>query len=299
MSLWLDMLGTEVRLVTTQHFGKIRIAEAGKEHAETILFMHGINGHLEAYAKNLIPLSKHFHVIAFDFVGHGESSKLDIDYTPVVLANQLGELMDALGLKKAHLSGESLGGWVAALFAVSHPERVGRMMLNTAGGLPVVSAKGKADLKNLIDLNRQNINNTPTYESVQARMHWLMHEKNKHLVDDELVSLRLGFYLRPETRVVAPKITRIIENHDDFLIPVNKIRGETLFLWTLDNPIHDLETARAAAARVPGSQLYVMKGDSAHWPQFELPEEFNDVTVQFFKTGQVAGSETFAATAAA
>jgi len=287
MSLWLDMLGTEIRYVPTKSFGNIRIAEAGKENADTILFMHGINGHLEAYAKNLLPLSKDFHVIAFDFVGHGLSTKKDMDYTPLVLADQLGELMDALGLQKAHLSGESLGGWVGAIFAAQHPERVGRLMLNTAGGLPVVSAKGQSDLKNLIELNRRNINNTPTYESVQARMHWLMHEKNKGLVDDELVSLRLGIYLRPETRVVAPKITMIIEKHDDYLIPLEKLKCETLFLWTLDNPIHDLETARASAAKVAGSQLYVMKGDSAHWPQYEVPAEFNEVTTRFFKTGRV------------
>ena len=287
MSLWLDMLGTEIRYVPTKNFGNIRIAEAGKENADTILFMHGINGHLEAYAKNLIALSKDFHVVAFDFVGHGLSTKKDMDYTPLVLADQLGELMDALGLQKAHLSGESLGGWVGAIFAAQHPERVGRLMLNTAGGLPVVSAKGQSDLKNLIELNRRNINNTPTYESVQARMHWLMHEKNKGLVDDELVSLRLGIYLRPETRVVAPKITMIIEKHDDYLIPLEKLKCETLFLWTLDNPIHDLETARASAAKVAGSQLYVMKGDSAHWPQYEVPAEFNEVTTRFFKTGSV------------
>jgi HOMODA hydrolase len=287
MSLWLDMLGTEIRYVPTKNFGNIRIAEAGKENADTILFMHGINGHLEAYAKNLLPLSKDFHVVAFDFVGHGLSTKKDMDYTPLVLADQLGELMDALGLQKAHLSGESLGGWVGAIFAAQHPERVGRLMLNTAGGLPVVSAKGQSDLKNLIELNRRNINNTPTYESVQARMHWLMHEKNKGLVDDELVSLRLGIYLRPETRVVAPKITMIIEKHDDYLIPLEKLKCETLFLWTLDNPIHDLETARASADKVAGSQLYVMKGDSAHWPQYEVPAEFNEVTTRFFKTGRV------------
>lgn len=287
MSLWIDMLGAEIRFIDTKSFGRIRIAETGKGNKETILFQHGINGHLEAYAKNLVPLSKHFHVIAFDYVGHGLSTKKEMEYTPLVLAEQLGELMDALGLAKAHLSGESLGGWVSAHFAASHPERVQRLMLNTAGGIPVVSEKGKADLANLIALNRRNIDNVPTRESVTARMQWLMHEKNKHLVEGELVELRLGIYLQPETRKVAPAITRIVERHDDYLIPLEKIKAETLFLWTLDNPIHDLEAARAAHARVPGSQFYTMKGDAAHWPQYEVPDEFNAITTRFFTTGKV------------
>ena len=287
MTLWLDLLGAEIRFVDTPSFGRIRIAEAGDRARETILFQHGLNGHLEAYAKNVVPLSRDFHVIAFDYVGHGLSNKKDMEYTPMALADQLGELMDVLELPKAHLSGESLGGWVSAHFAAKHPDRVGRLMLNTAGGLPVVSEKGKSDLANLIALNRRNIDNVPSYESVQARMHWLMHPDNKALVDGELVDLRLGIYLRPETRKVAPRITGIIERHDDYLIPLDEIRSETLFLWTLDNPIHDLDSARAAQKQVPGSQLYLMKGKAAHWPQFEAPAEFNAVTTSFFKTGKV------------
>lgn len=286
MSLWLDMLGTEIRFVQTKNFGRIRIAEAGNKDAETILFQHGINGHLEAYAKNLIALSKEFHVIAFDYVGHGLSDKPEIEYTPPLLAEQLGELMDALGLASAHLSGESLGGWVSAIFAAKYPQRVKKLMLNTAGGLPVVSAKGKADLQNLIALNERNVNNVPTETSVRARLEWLMHERNRHLVNDELLGLRLNIYLRPETRAVAPIINRIINRHDEFLIPLEKLTCPTLFLWTVDNPIHDLETARASVVRVPGSELYVMKGDSAHWPQYEVPEEFNAVTAAFFRTPQ-------------
>ena len=287
MSLWLDMLGAEIRFVETRSFGHIRIAESGKENSETILFQHGINGHLEAYAKNITTLADEFHVIAFDYVGHGLSTKKDIEYTPMMLADQLAELMDALGLEKAHLSGESLGGWTSAHFAAKYPDRVGRMMLNTAAGLPIVTEKGKQDLKNLIELNKRNINNVPDYASVEARMHWLMHENNRAMVNEELVNLRLGIYLKPETRVVAPKITEIIINHDDYLIPLDKIKCETLFLWTQDNPIHDIESARAASEQIPGSQVYVMKGDAAHWPQYEVPEEFNRVTTSFFKTGKI------------
>ena len=53
MSLWLDFFGSEIRYVQTPTFGRIRIAEAGRGNKETLLFQHGLNGHLEAYAKNL------------------------------------------------------------------------------------------------------------------------------------------------------------------------------------------------------------------------------------------------------
>ena len=287
MSLWLDLLGTEIRFVPTKSFGTIRIAEAGKGNPETIIFLHGINGHLEAYAKNLIPLSKDFHVVAFDYVGHGLSSKPLLDYTPVLLAEQLGELMDALGIEKAHLSGESLGGWVSGHFAAAHPERVGRLMLNTAGGIPIVTEKGRADLAHFIALNQRNIDNTPTYESVQARLNWLMHPNNHHLVNDELINLRLRIYLQPESRAMLPRLNAMLEHHDEYLIPLEKLPAGTLFLWTHDNPIHDTESVKAAHAQVPGSLLYFVKGESAHWPQYEQVDEFNALTTQFFKTGTI------------
>ncbi|MGH7802928.1 MAG: alpha/beta fold hydrolase, partial [Candidatus Binatia bacterium] len=66
MSLWLDMLGSEIRFVDTKSFGRTRIAEAGRGKHETLVFLHGIGGHLEAYSKNIVPLADEFHVVAYD-----------------------------------------------------------------------------------------------------------------------------------------------------------------------------------------------------------------------------------------
>lgn len=283
------MLGAEIRYVATPTYGRIRIAEAGRQNSEVILFQHGLNGHLEAYAKNLMALSSTFHVIAFDYVGHGLSDKTIDAYSPAIFAEQLRELMDVLQIEFAHLSGESLGGWVSGLFAAKYPNRVRRLMFNTAGGIPVVSAKGKQDMQNFMALNKANVDVVPNRATVTARMQWLMHPNNHHLLVEELIDLRLNIYLAAETRRVAPTINAVIQHHDEYLIPLESLRCETLFLWTRDNPIHDLVAARAAAARVPGARFYVMQGDAAHWPQYEVPEEFNAVTRQFFLTGEVPG----------
>jgi pimeloyl-ACP methyl ester carboxylesterase len=287
MSLWLDFLGTEMRFVETPTYGRIRIAEAGHGNDDTIVFQHGLNGHLEAYAKNLTALSQRFHVIAFDYVGHGLSDKKVDEYNPDVFAEQLRELMDALNIDAAHLSGESLGGWVSGIFAAKYPGRVKRLMLNTAGGIPIVSAKGKQDMANFMALNKANVDAVPNRGTVLARMQWLMHPNNHGLLAEELVDLRLQIYLAPDTRRVAPKINAVIQRHDEFLIPLEKLRCETLFLWTKDNPIHDLEAAHAASTKVPGSLFYLMQGDAAHWPQYEVPAEFNGVATSFFATGKL------------
>ena len=127
----------------------------------------------------------------------------------------------------------------------------------------------------------------PNRDSVLARMQWLLHPNNHHLLHEELVDLRLKIYLATDTRRVAPQINAVIQRHDDFLIPLESLRCETLFLWTQDNPIHDLEAARAAAARVPASSFYLMQADAAHWPQYEAPQEFNSVAASYFATGKL------------
>ena len=79
------------------------------------MLLHGTGGHAEAYLRNIRALSASFRVIAYDMVGHGFTD------TPrhAVHARRLrrapaSALLDALGIERAHLSGESLGGWVAA-----------------------------------------------------------------------------------------------------------------------------------------------------------------------------------------
>lgn len=282
MSLWLDMLGTKINYVDTPTYGRVRVAEAGPKDAPAILFQHGIGGHLEAYCKNLVPLSDEFRCIAFDYVGHALSNRKSMEYTPPVLADQVRELMDALKIEKAHLSGESLGGWVSGFFAVKYPARTGRVMLNTGAGIPIVSEKGRADMLDLMERSKKAAGLAPSFESVKHRIEWLIHPNNHHLVTEEIVNLRLKFYLMPEGREVTPMVNRMLPRHDEFLLPLEQISQETLLLWTRDNPIHDLEAAQAAARRVPNAHLYVMEADGAHWPQYEAPEEFNRVARAFF-----------------
>lgn len=288
MSLWLDMLGATVRTLETRNFGPVRIAEAGVGKPETVIFLHGIGGHLEAYAKNIVALGERFHTVAYDFLGHGLSAKPVLDYSPPLLVEHLNEVLDALGKRRVHLCGESLGGWVSGLFAARHPERVQRLILNTAAGLPILGDKGRADLEALIDLSRKAATQgPPTRASIIARMQWLFHPDNHHMISDELVETRLRFYSQPMMRDVAPRVLAMIPMHDDFLIPLAQIRAQTLFLWTEDNPVHDVETARQSAAQVAGSQLYVMRAPSAHWPQYEAPDEFNGVVERFLADGVV------------
>ncbi|WP_336335139.1 alpha/beta hydrolase [Pseudomonas putida] len=293
MSLWLDFLGAEIRFIETPSFGRIRIAEAGKHNAEALILLHGIGGHIEAYAKNVVALGKDFHVVAMDFVGHGLSEKrADIDYVPSTYAALVAEVMDVLGIEQAHVHGESLGGWVGGMFAARYPQRIKRLVLNTTAGIPVLSEKGRAEMRELDELNKRNFGKPPTVESVRLRMQWLLHESNWHLLDDELIGSRLTLYRQPEFQKSASLVFSLLDRNEELaqrneFLPVEALQCDTLFFWTRYNPVHDLVAAEAACARNPRAKLYVMKADAGHWPQYEWPEEFNAVVTHYLKTGEV------------
>ena len=175
-------------------------------------------------------LSSTLHVIAFDYVGHGLSDKTIDAYSPAIFAEQLLELMDVLQIESAHLSGESLGGWVSGLFVANYPNRVRRLMFNTAGGIPVVSAKGKQDMQNFMALNKANVDVVPNRATVTTRMQWLMHPNNHYLLVEELIDLRLKIYLTAATRRVAPTINAVIQHHDDVFDPAGVATMRNLIL---------------------------------------------------------------------
>lgn len=292
MSIWLDFLGAEIRFVELPTYGRTRIAEAGKGKAETLILMHGIGGHLEAYAKNVVALGEHYHVIAFDYVGHGLSAKkTDIEYSIADYVEQLRELMDVLDIPQAHISGESLGGVVTGDFAVRYPQRIKRAVLNTTGGIPVVSDKGRADLKYLAELSARSFGQAPTFDSIRERMQWLLFEGNWHLLSDELIATRLAFYSSAGYQQCAPliysRLKRVKEGGKPDMIELEKVQCETLLLWTSHNPIHDVAAAEAALPRLPRGQLYVMQTEAGHWPQYEDPEEFNGVMLKFLASGKL------------
>ena len=101
--------------------------------------MPGTGGHLEAYAHNIPALAEQYHVIAYDYPGHGYTTHATADLELPDYVEHLLGLLDALDIDVAHLNGESLGGWVAVKFAAAHPERTGKLVLNTPGGTMATS----------------------------------------------------------------------------------------------------------------------------------------------------------------
>lgn len=99
---------------------------------ETLILLHG-NGENGSYFEHQIDaFASRFHVIALDTRGHGKSPRGEAPFAIRQFADDLLAFMDERGIERAHLLGFSDGGNTALVFALAHPERVGKLVLNGA-----------------------------------------------------------------------------------------------------------------------------------------------------------------------
>jgi 2-hydroxy-6-oxonona-2,4-dienedioate hydrolase len=265
---------------------RTRIIEAGA--GEPLVLLHGTGGHAEAYLRNLASLSQRFHVIAYDMVGHGFSDKPDCPYTLDVYAAQLSGLLDALGFERAHLSGESLGGWVVAWFAARHPERVDKLILTTPGNVI-----GKPETMKVIRESTMRAVAEASTETVRARLEWLFAPINRHLVSDELVAVRLAIYTLPGAEeamrnVLVLQDPEVRAKYTWAPEWASEIQAPTLIIWTSDDPTGVYEEGELLASWIPNSTLINIDG-AGHWPQWEVPEIFDRLHVEFLADASTAG----------
>lgn len=99
---------------------------------EPLVLLHG-NGEDGTYFTHQIAhFSQRFRVLALDTRGHGKSPRGEAPFIIRQFARDLLAFLDARGIERAHLLGFSDGGNIALVFALAHPERVGKLVLNGA-----------------------------------------------------------------------------------------------------------------------------------------------------------------------
>ena len=192
--------------------------------------------------------------------------------------DQVTHVLDALGVEKAYFTGESLGGWTTARYAIDHPDRVERIVLNTMGG---TMANPKV-MERLYTLSMEAAKD-PSWERVKARLEWLM--ADPAMVTDDLIRTRQAIFQQPDwlqacemnMALQDPEIRNRNMLTDDLLA---RIQAPALVLWTTKDPSGPVDEAKRIASLIPNAQLAVMD-NCGHWPQYEDTETFNKLHLDF------------------
>jgi 2-hydroxy-6-oxonona-2,4-dienedioate hydrolase len=278
-SVWSDLQGVSFSQGYLDVGGvRTRYLHAGDPAKPTLVLLHGSGGHAEAYVRNLESHAEHFSTWSIDMLGHGYTDKpghlLEIPH----YVDHLAAFLDTVGVRRAYISGESLGGWVASRFAVDHADRLERLVLNTAGG----SQADPEVMKRIITLSMAAAEN-PSWETVQARIKWLMADKSKDY--DDIVASRQRVYRQPGfvsamRDIMALQDPEIRQRNLMSPSDYGAITAPTLVLWTSDDPTADTTEGRRISEMIPGSRFEVMAG-CGHWPQYEDPKTFNRLHIDF------------------
>ena len=278
-SMWADLRGASYSQRWLDVGGVMtRVLEAGAPSLPPLILLHGAGGHAEAYVRNLHAHAGHFRTWSVDMVGHGWTDLAAHDMEVEHYVAHILRFMDTVHVERASFSGESLGGWVASRLAADYPDRVDRLVLNTAGG-------SQADPKVMerIKALSQQAADDPSWAFIKARLEWLMADKS--MVTDDLVATRQAIYARPGMPENMRHLMVLQDMHTrqrNLMRPEDyaRIKAPTLVLWTSHDPSADVSEGRRIASMIPGAWFEVMQ-DCGHWPQFEDPITFNRLHLDF------------------
>ncbi|MBE1497070.1 4,5:9,10-diseco-3-hydroxy-5,9,17-trioxoandrosta-1(10),2-diene-4-oate hydrolase [Amycolatopsis lexingtonensis] len=263
---------------------KLHYHEAGAEHAETVILLHGGGPGASAWSnfgRNLPEFAKHYRTIAVDQPGFGRSDK-PTEHPQYFRhsADAVVGLMDALGIERAHFVGNSLGGGAAVRLALNHGKRAGRLVLMGPGGLSVnlFAPDPTEGVKNLGRFAAK-----PSRERMEAFLRIMVHDQG--LITDELIDDRFAAANTPESLAAMRAMGMSFAQPDSYeegmlWREAHRLRQRVLLIWGREDRVNPLDGALVALKTIPRAQLHVF-GGCGHWAQLEKFDEFNRLALDF------------------
>jgi pimeloyl-ACP methyl ester carboxylesterase len=261
-----------------------------------ILLIHGMAGSSNSWKEALPKLAAHHCVIAPDLLGHGGSAKPMGDYSLGAHASGLRDLLSVVGIDRATVVGQSLGGGIAMQLTYQHPEIAERLVLVSSGGLgrevgmimrllslpgselvlPVAIPRFIRDRGNTVSraLARNGIRSPRAAEMWRAYA-GLAEPANRQAFIKTL-------------RSVVDIGGQSINAHDRLYLAAVL---PTLIIWGSADPIIPVAHGIAAHEAMPDSRLEIFDG-CGHFPHAEDPDQFARVVLDFLATTEPAELRT-------
>ncbi|MGH9937831.1 MAG: alpha/beta fold hydrolase [Blastocatellia bacterium] len=260
---------------------KIHYLEAGSASNPAVILLHGLGGDVSNWAMTVPALASKYHVYALDQIGFGKSDKPITNYRVAMLVEFLDVFCKKLGIQKATLVGNSLGGWTAAAFAIAHPEKVDKLVLVCAAGYTPKRWGGPEMTKEA--LAALNPSTTEDFKRLFSTIFY-----NKAMLTDQFVEMALtNKFKRGDGHTINSFIESVLRGEDFLDGKVKAIKAPTLALWGKDDGLTPLGMGKAFAEDIPGAQLVVIE-QCGHVPQMEKAAEFNAALLKFLGSAQTA-----------
>ncbi|MGK7311980.1 MAG: alpha/beta fold hydrolase [Candidatus Longimicrobiales bacterium M2_2A_002] len=256
---------------------------------ETLVLIHGLASNLGFWRYNIADLAEEYRVIAIDLPGYGHSEKSAIfPYTLSYFAETIQRLAEHLELDEVTLVGQSMGGQIAMVAALTYPELVDRLVLVDPAGIETFNPGEAAWLRNVYtvagirltpeDAIRRNL--TLNFYEWDDEWEWMVEERARLAKTDEFdefafaVKKSVGAMLDESTAPYLEQIeqpTLIVYGEYDGLIPNPYL-----------HPGFARDVFEEGHQRIPNSTLVAIP-DAGHLSMIERPEAFDDIVKEWLR----------------
>jgi len=251
--------------------GKLYVEEAGGGPA--VVLVHGGFGDRRMWDDQFEALAASYRVVRYDHRGFGRSALPQREYSPIA---DLTRVLDRLGIARAHLVGNSMGGALALDFALLEPDRTDRIVVISSGasGFPAPAA----DVQRVLSV----FDEAKAKGTAAAAATWLRHPMVAVASTRAATAAKLRLMVDENQRVfllehwpIEPVVRPAYERLRD-------VRAAVLFVIG-DRDIPSVQTAaRATAERLPGARVEVVAG-ADHLPQMVEPGRVNRILLDFLR----------------
>jgi 2-hydroxy-6-oxonona-2,4-dienedioate hydrolase len=258
--------------------------DAGPADGQAVLMLHGSGPGATGWAnfhRNIDPLAAEgYRVILIDFPGWGKSdaflnaSGSRSDFNGRIIQN----LLDHLGIERAHLIGNSMGGHSATAFALGNPTRVGKLVL-MGGGTGGPSQFVPMPTEGIKLLN--HVYREPTLENVKRMMNIFVFDPSS--LTDELLQLRVNNMVarRDHLDNWVKSLAANPKQFTDYGPRLSEIKAPALVIWGRDDRFVPFDIGLRLLWGMPNSELHIFNR-CGHWAQWEHADKFNRMVLEFF-----------------
>ena len=258
------------------------VPPAGQANGQTVVLLHGMNFYGEAWTGTIDVLRKEgFRVVVPDQIGFGRSTKAIIPYNLSDMAFNTRKVLETLGIPKAAIVGHSMGGMVAARFALLYPDVTERLVLYNQIGL--TDARLQRPPTPVDEVYKQLLNQS--YDSVYRGIarYFVSGVVPKDV--EKYVARQYGWTLSgnwPQAAMVRALVQQMVYE-DPVVYDWANIKVKTLEIGGDKDGANFPELAKHAADSISGAQL-VLIPNVGHVPHFEAPDTFYRELLKFLKS---------------
>lgn len=256
--------------LTTVDGHRIRYLESGSSK-QTLVLVHGLGASADRWARVIPLFAKTFHVVAPDLIGFGCSDKPSVDYTLEFFSDFLEDFFTHTGISNPYMIGSSMGGQIAAMYAISNPQKIEKLVLVSPAGF-MTKSTAALDAYVMAALYPNN--------DLAAKAFNMM-DNSGIPVDQAVADDFVHRMKQPNAKFAFMSTLLGLQNSKLTRSGLETISAPTMLIWGTNDPVIPIKHADDFASSIPNCRFLSMDG-SGHTPYVQNPQAFVKHVLEFF-----------------